>query len=84
MVTSASLLSLNVSSNPSLTHLGLKCAALESVAGSQCHRLEQLQEDFSCPSLRTINLAGCKALQGKASHDTTGQLLADMPHTGNL
>ena len=80
MVASLSLLSLNVSSNPSLTHLGLRCAAIKLVAASQCHRLEQLHEDFACPSLRSINLAGCKALQGKF----TGRHKTIARHKGNL
>ena len=64
VISSASLLSINVSSNSSLSHLGLKCAALTSLAASLCHRLEQLQEDFTCPNLKGANFAGCKALQG--------------------
>lgn len=55
---------MNVSSNSSLSHLGLNCAALTSLMASQCYRLEQLQEGFSCPNLKLANFAGCKALQG--------------------
>ena len=56
---------MNVSSNSSLSHLAMNCAALTSMMASQCYRLEQLQEGFSCPSLEVANLAGCKALQGE-------------------
>ena len=63
-ISSASVLSVNVSSNHSLTYLALNCAALTSLMASQCYRLEQLQEGFTCPNLKFANLAGCKALQG--------------------
>ena len=55
---------MNVSSNHGLSHLALNCAALTSLMASQCYRLEQLQEGFSCPNLKFVNFAGCKALQG--------------------
>lgn len=64
VISSASLLSLNISGNSALCHLDVRCAALTSLTASQCHRLEQLQEDFACPSLKAVNFAGCSSLQG--------------------
>ena len=64
VISSASLLSLNISGNSALRHLDLRCAALTSLTASQCHRLEQLQEGFACPSLKAVNFAGCSSLQG--------------------
>ena len=68
VICSASVLSVNVSSNSSLSHLALNCAGLTSLMASQCYRLEQLQEGFSCPNLEAANFAGCKALQGDLSY----------------
>ncbi|BDA46237.1 probable EIN3-binding F-box protein 1 [Coccomyxa sp. Obi] len=58
------LISLNVSGNSSLTHLSLKCTALESLRAAQCLRLEGLQEGFCCPALLHANFAGCRSLTG--------------------
>ena len=69
VISSASLLSLNISGNSALRHLDLRCAALTSLTASQCHRLEQLQEGFACRSLKAVNFAGCSCLQG-ASRST--------------
>lgn len=68
VICSASVLSVNVSSNSSLSHLALNCAGLTSLMASQCYRLEQLQDGFSCPNLKVANFAGCKALQGDSSY----------------
>lgn len=60
------LISLNVSGNSSLTHLAVKCTALESLRAAQCPRLDGLQEGFCCPALLYANFAGCRSLTGMA------------------